>query len=394
MSDGGIVTAEVNGFTVDSNTAGTKEKLQENLRVKPSEEVSKAGSELGKLGGKAAAEKRAEAKATEDEPERKPIKPIPPKDKAQEAVDEAEKHAEAKMARDAAKEEEPEAKPAEEPEKPEKKGDPRHDPKARMLEATRKEAEAKRALAAEREAKQALESRLAALESEVRRATTETKLAGYDPDDARGRMKAATASDAKPRLEDFVKDAETYEEAQEAYLEARDAWRDRQNQQKRDGEAAQAAMAAQVQAFADAIRPRKDDLSGEVLSMKTEWQLAPGEQPTGVNFLATELAISPKITPQMKLAIMLHLSENPAELQRIDALSNPYEVSREVSKLETRLEAATSGDSTSRDDDVSRAAPPVKPVTGKPYVTEDGYRPGMDLDEYVRMRKRQAKSAR
>ena len=391
MSDGGIVTAEVNGFTVDSNTAGTKEKLQENLRVKPSEEVSKAGSELGKLGGKAAAEKRAEAKATEDEPERKPIKPIPPKDKAQEAVDEAEKHAEAKMARDAAKEEEPEAKPAEEPEKPEKKGDPRHDPKARMLEATRKEAEAKRALAAEREAKQALESRLAALESEVRRATTETKLAGYDPDDARGRMKAATASDAKPRLEDFVKDAETYEEAQEAYLEARDAWRDRQNQQKREEEAIVTALDSQVGKFREAASKHMDSYSGEVLSLKTEFQLAVGEQPTGANWLANELVFSPGTAP----SLMLYLSEHPDELQRIAALPNPRAVSREVAKLETRLEAATSGDSTNRDDDVSRAAPPVKPVTGKPYVTEDGYRPGMELDDYYRMRKRQqAKSSR
>ena len=372
MSDGGIVTAEVNGFTVDSNTAGTKEKLQENLRVKPSEEVSKAGSELGKLGGKAAAEKRAEAKATEDEPERKPIKPIPPKDKAPdkpEAVIEAkskeEKVEEADIPEDKAEE------------KPHLTAEQRSRATERVAEATRKAREARLALEAERQSKQALEARLEALER--RQAPTEPS------------EKPAPRPDGKPRLEDFVKDAETYEEAQEAYLEARDAWRDRQNQQKREEEAIVSALDSQVGKFREAASKHMDSYSVEVLSLKTEFQLPPGEQPTGANWIANELVFSPGTAP----SLMLYLSEHPDELQRIAALQTPRAVSREMAKLETRLESATPGNSaTNRDDDVSRAAPPVKPVTGKPYVTEDGYRPGMDLDEYVRMRKRQAKSAR
>jgi hypothetical protein len=86
---------------------------------------------------------------------------------------------------------------------------------------------------------------------------------------------------------------------------------------------------------------------------------------------------------------MLHFTEHPEDLQRIAALSTPRAVSREMAKLEARLEAATSGNSSKRED-VSRAAPPVKPVTGKPYVSEgEEYRPGMSLDEYARIWRKQ-----
>jgi hypothetical protein len=90
---------------------------------------------------------------------------------------------------------------------------------------------------------------------------------------------------------------------------------------------------------------------------------------------------------------MLHLSEHPDELQRIAALTTPRAVSREMAKIEARLEAATTGDPSSKREEVSRAAPPVKPVAGKPYVTESGeYREGMTLDEYAKIWKKQNRS--
>ena len=81
---------------------------------------------------------------------------------------------------------------------------------------------------------------------------------------------------------------------------------------------------------------------------------------------------------------MRYFEEHGDEFQRIAALTNPRAVSREMAKIEARLESATAGDSTKRDEDVSRAAPPVRPVTGKPYVTESGeWKPGMTLDDYA-----------
>lgn len=360
MSDAasGLVTAEVNGWTVTTNSGGSEAKLRENLKGKPSEEVSKAGSELGKLGGKAAAEKRAaeksDLKVEQSEPDENT---------------EAEEAPEPKQAKP-----ETEAEPEEKPE--EKKPNPRHDPKARMLEATRKEAEAKRALAAEREAKQALESRLAALEQRLSPPPAETKPQAWD-------------GQSKPKLEDFVREADTYEAGLEAYQEARDTWRDGESKRKYEAEAVEKALDSQVGKFREAASAHMGRYSEAVLSLKTEFQLAPNETASGSNWLANELVFSPGSAP----ALMLYLSEHDDELQRIAALPNPRAVSREMAKLETRLEAASAGTNSSRSDDVSRAAPPVKPVAGKPYVTEsDEYRPGMSLDEYARIWRKQNRS--
>ena len=379
MSESGVVTTQVNGFTVTSNSGASEEQIRANLKGKVAEGASTAGRELGKLGAKAAAEKRAEAKAkAEEEPEaekeQEPEKPAAEGDQSKgtttqpkakpEPEEEPEKEPEAKAEAEAEPEKEPEPEP--EPPKP----NPRHDPIARMREATRKEAEAKRALAEERQQRTALEARLAAIELRIPREAP----AQPGPPKWNGQ--------SKPSPDGF----ETYEE----YLDARDEWNKFQWEsgvyQRIQQSAAQRAIEAQRMKFRDVAAPQIDQYSEDVLSLRTEFQLGEGERPSGENWVANELFFSPESAP----ALMLHFTAHPQDLQRIAALTTPREVSREMAKLETRLEAAAAGNSSEREPAVSRAAPPVRPVTGRPYVTEStGYRPGMSLDEYARIRKNQ-----
>jgi hypothetical protein len=173
-------------------------------------------------------------------------------------------------------------------------------------------------------------------------------------------------------------------------LDARDAhnrkeW-EREQWQRAHEENVDRALTSRLNSFRESVKPHMENISEEVLSLRAEFQLADGEQPTGENWITNELVFSPESAP----ALMLHFTAHPEELQRIAALPNPRAVSREMAKLEARLDAATTGASSKRDSDVSRAAPPVKPVTGKPYVTESGYREGMSLDEYYKIRSKSA----
>ena len=62
--------------------------------------------------------------------------------------------------------------------------------------------------------------------------------------------------------------------------------------------------------------------------------------------------------------MLIYLSEHPDQFQRIASLKTPRDVSREMAKIEARLEAATA--STSSRPSVSKAKPPVRLVTGSP----------------------------
>jgi len=360
---GGTVTADVGAFTVTTNSGVTEAQLKANLKPKSDAAASQAASELGKRGGQASAKARAE-KADEEDLPAAPARNVQdsPEPEHVEPDDE-----------DEADEEKPEEKAEEKPKPP----NPRHDPKARMLEATRKEAEAKRALAEERQRREELEARLSALERGTRPSSPEEPPA-----------KAAPTSGwdgvSKPKLADFTAHYDTYEEGVEAYEDARDAWRDREIQQRMQVDAITEAIKAQKTKFAQAVGGDPSAFSEEVLSLKTEFQLAKGEKPDGRTWIANELFFS----PEAARPLMLHFSgpDGQDDFQRIAALSTPRAVSREMAKLEARLEAATAGTSSRRDEDVSRAAPPVRPVAGKPYVTEsDEWKPGMSLDDYSRI---------
>jgi len=96
--------------------------------------------------------------------------------------------------------------------------------------------------------------------------------------------------------------------------------------------------------------------------------LPKGERPDGRNWIADDLISAPEHAP----AVLRYLKEHPDEHQRIAALRSPREVTRELARLD-RVEAATAGTSSTRE--VSKAHPPVRPVTGTPHTAD------RDLDE-------------
>lgn len=356
-----ITTAQVGPWTVQTNRPGeTPESIIERHTPKPEgaedapepteeEKASAAASELGKLGGKAAAKAKAKA--------------------AKEAAKEA-KNAEAESEAKAAPEsDETEAESEPEPEKP--LGKPRDDPRARMLEATRKESEAKKALAEERERHS---REMEEIRAEIRSLREARETRERPEESAPERPKELK----KPTPEEF----DDYEK----YLDARDdfnrrQWTEENEKRSRHAEVNKALQSAHEK-FKTAIEDVWETIKPTVGRLNPTFNLPPGAQETGGNWIANFLFFN----PESARSLALHLHEHPDELQRLSTLTSPHAVSRELGRIEARIEAATTDTSVEVEPKVPKAAPPVKPVSGAPYVASgsEEYRKGMTLDEYAR----------
>ena len=319
-------------FSVTTNTQ-TEAEVREALEVDTEEgapekpDLSKSASELGKKGGAAAAKARAKAaKETPEEPEE------PEEDEPDVA----------------AKDEKP-------------LGKPRHDPRARVAQVTREHAETKRRLEAERSEKEELRRRLEDVERRTRtpeeRQQVESRESEHKPPEPPG----------KPKPEDF--------EEFEQYLEARDDWRDRIREMRqaveRDHHERSSRLHGIKMDFATSMQETlKNDpdfmerVAEEVQGLVPTIELDDDRRPSGRNWMADELVLSPKDAP----ALMLYLTEHPDDFQRIAALRTHREVTRELAKLP--LDAAPAGTSP-RGRSVSKAFPPIKPVSGEPHVALD-----------------------
>ncbi len=328
-----ISTVANEGFSVSSNSE-TEDQIRENLKSdeKPKdgeppdpkkeeeERVSKAGAELGKKGGEAAAKKRASEAKEKDEKETKA--------KAKEG------------------EEGKDEKPV---------GKPRDDPRARMQEATRKESEAKRQLIAEREERARVERRLAEVE---RRTST--------PDERRQAEKQGDESRPpeppdKPKPEDF--------EDFDKYLDARDDWNRRQWRAQAAARDQAMVLQERLSSHVGAFKKQIDEaaaaapglherISEQVGDLQPTFTLPRNVAPSAANWIADELVLS----PESAVAVMLHFSENPEDLERIASLRTHREVTRAMAALATKLEPAETD--VERKVEVSKAKPPVKSVAG------------------------------
>jgi fused signal recognition particle receptor len=259
-------------------------------------------------------------------------------------------------------------KPSDKAEDKDKLGKPRHDPRARMLEATRKEAEAKREAAA-------LASELAQLRGELESLRQSAK-----PKPERPAPHAAAPdddpADPKPRSENF----EEYED----FVDARARWAARQelsskakeNAAKQAAQRGEEAKAQRFRTFAERWQKAaeanpefvdrvKESEVGNVRPVsaypREEWSALPAEEKARA-FVAEEI-ISSDVAPRL----LLHLSEHPEEFQRIASLP-PHEVVRQIAILETRLNAAPAGTAQA---EVSKAKPPIRPVMGSPHTATD-----------------------
>lgn len=306
--------------------------------------LSKAASELGRKGGEAAAKARKEA--------------------AKEAV--------------AAQEPEPEeGVEGESEEKP--LGKPRDDPRARMLEATRKEAEAKR----ERDFYRAEYERLRA-ESEVRRGQPEPRQEAQQP--------------AKERPPFKWEDFDTPEDYTAAYFE----WATQRQQERalRDTEINAYAskidtaistyneklwQALGVDSEEAADQAMAQALSEDVRGLRPSFVLREGERITAETVIADEIVGSAD-----PYGVMLYLSKHPDVFQRLATLPSYQQVQREMAKVEARVEDASHGTPSPQRATSSKAHPPVRPVTGAPVSADlSEVSDELPFEEWVKRRKAQ-----
>lgn len=318
-------------------------KAEKPAKLSPSDHAR----ELGKRGGKAAAAARAEAKPEEKPEKLEPgAKPAPAKEKS------------------AGEEVEPD-EPDEDDDAPLSKRAQR-----RVEVATRKQAEARREAA---EAKQALERERARYEAELaeaRRGRGDAK----EPDPRRradGPQDPRTASDGRPREEDFEKFSD--------YLDARDEYNrkewERDHQRRQHAEREVTNVQSYVQDFVKHVpKEMLSDLDPELVEMKPIWFLGDDEPIQIENLVATEILYLRDKAP----AVLKHLSDHPEEIARLKGLRNHPDVRLEVQLLARTLGSrsdATAGDPPDSGEQApkparSKANPPVRPVTGAPHVAD------------------------
>jgi hypothetical protein len=325
----GYASGSSDGITVTSN-ADSAETIASVLEAP--DKVSEAASELGKRGGKASAEAR-KADSGRTEP-----------DAGDRSVSE-----------DAA-----EGLPAQDAEKP--LGKPRDDPKARMLEATRKEAEAKR------EAK--------ALKEENERLRREFE--SYRPTPPPQETAQPSKADAEPDPADFD-DYNAYVKAL-ARFEGKQEFTRLQSEARQEAEIHHMARSiaqkveADVSSFQskvqEALAANPDALSGIPDAMwdllEPSWMLPPGTPRHQGNAIADEaMGLDHPLEVLSALA-----ADNGKEFQRIATLSSPQAITRALARLDAKYdgssEAATAV--TSPKPRISMATPPVRTVTGSPSV--------------------------
>jgi hypothetical protein len=350
-------SVESDGFKVTSNSKSV-EQLTEDLKLTPeetpteevpaepakdpeAERLAKAAAELGKKGGEATAAKKRGLEHPGAGPQKADSEEADANDPSGEAAAD---------------------KPL---------GKPRDDPRARMLEATRAAAELKRQVAEERRERERLAAEVAALRAGKQEAP---------PPKPNG--------DAEPQQADF----ETYEDYVKATANyvARKAAAEHYEKQRQEAErrymatAYQTAIESKIAEFQGRLRKTAetdpelmDRISPEVIGLQPSFTLAQGERPGPTNVIADEL-ISSEHAP----ALMLHFTEHPDDLQRIASLRTPRDIAREMAKLEARLDAATTA--TSPKPQVSKANPPVRPVTGAPHTVDAEPGPDASYEDFKR----------
>lgn len=348
-----VTTVSDGGLSVTSNSE-TSEQIKTALNDGQEPEadgISKAAREMGRKGAQARWSRARE------------IKPIPDKPKVEAKPESA---PEGTPEPREASPEAPEAKEAKPAEKP--LGKPRDDPRARMLEATRKEAEAKRAAAALQAERDALKAEL----DRVRSVPAPQERINWHP--------TVVSEDAPPDPKNFRSEAEYAQ----AYIDHRAAQQARTIVQAELQRAAQAARQQQfeqefhemaskhVEGFKSAMDKQikadpgfVEKLSPDVLGLSSS--LEPSVQTISAdNVIADEIILSGENAP----ALSLYLSEHPDEFQRLRALPTYQEVQVEMRILAKSLKgAATAG--TVPKGEVSKAKPPVRPVTGSPHAVTD-----------------------
>jgi hypothetical protein len=151
---------------------------------------------------------------------------------------------------------------------------------------------------------------------------------------------------------------------------------------------ADATLQAKMSERVTSLAPLDAVMAGKILG-----QIPHDYEPTGANILAQELVMSENPIP-----LMLHFSENPADLDRIAALPNTVAIVREMAKLEARLSSsAAAGGAVPAPKTVSNAPAPPPTVGSKPAAPADEIQAAVasnDFERYAQEANRREMAAR
>ncbi len=248
-------------------------------------------------------------------------------------------------------------------------GKPKDDPRARMLEATRKEAEAKRLLREERARTDELAARLERLE----RGIQPQREAQARP----GNGHAEDADDPMPQPAQFRGDDDAYLSARVRW-DARQEWKALNRQQAaQDAERQERAVIGKA---ADSVKAQWDKAVQEdptvieraerIANLVPSFNRHPGSPLTAGHVIADEI-IRAAHEGKDSVALSLHLAENDDVFQGLLALPSPQAIQVEMRILARQLNGAALT-ATVPQAERSKAKPPVRPVTGSPH-TGDPY---------------------
>jgi hypothetical protein len=127
-----------------------------------------------------------------------------------------------------------------------------------------------------------------------------------------------------------------------------------------------------------------EKVAPEILEMRPTFLLPPNIPPQAENDIAQALFVS-----KHSAALMMHLSQNPAELRDLRALPDTAAVMLAMGALEARVTGQPTLAPTPKPAPgpvaVSQAKPPVRPISGSPQRAEEDVDDDTSLDEHIRI---------
>jgi hypothetical protein len=282
--------------------------------------------------------------------------------------------------------EEVEAKKEPEPqaEKPRK---PRDDPKARVEQATAREAAAKR---------EAAEWRRRAEAAEAAVKTPEPKPAAQH-------AKAPVDDDPEPNPADYehgefdpkyLREVAKHEgrrasrEEIQRHRQATDTQREEQRVDRVRGERHE-AWRTRIAAAIERDPSLDVQVSGDVVAALEAAQSRRNGQPVSKLAAIGDVLLDSDVSH----ALMRHLSEHPDDFQRLSTL-HPIQIVRELGRLEARMDAASPPGTAPRAPQLSQAKPPVRPVTGAPSTSDEDPDAIDDFDRFKAVNDRRDRERR
>ena len=271
-------------------------------------------------------------------------------------------------------------KAGEQPEKP--LGKPKNDPRARVMQATRQAAEAKR----ERDE---IERRAIAAEAELERYRSGKP--ATEP--AKAEAKPADGTDPEPKEDDFESYGQ-YVKAQ-ARWEARQEFREQTtaHEQRQQRELALQHQREMFEAFKGRIRTalKSDPAIHEHISHEVVALIPEGPVDLSKRLSNEELIGVHCVAEEKGLDMMRHLSDNPDVLQRLRGLSQGS-LLVELGRIDARLGSASTAPEPKAT--ISRANPPVRPVTAVAPSGDDSPDPDLPFDQWAKQRIREEERER